>query len=92
MAEKRQYLKEAWETYRTQVINPAADDVQIQETRMAFYAGAGAFFTAVVNSNEEEKVRSDEERQQFLIDLADEISSFVETVDQAAREAEAAEG
>jgi len=37
-------LAEQWATYRERVVPPTAGQLQVQESRRAFYAGAEAFF------------------------------------------------
>jgi hypothetical protein len=39
----RAYINEKWEDYRKRVIPKDAPDVQLVESRRAFYAGAAAF-------------------------------------------------
>lgn len=43
-------LLEEWERYRRQVIPANAGRVQVEETRRAFYGGAGNMFALLTNS------------------------------------------
>ena len=64
-----------WQEYESQVIPRAADDIQRQEMRNAFYAGAGAVMQ--VNFEIGEPSVSEEEGLRMLDRLRDELLGFV---------------
>ncbi len=37
-------IEKAWEEYRARVLPPDAPEIQVSETRLAFYSGAGTMF------------------------------------------------
>ena len=43
-------VEREWESYRREVIPVGAPEVQIQESRRAFYGGARSLLAAIVNS------------------------------------------
>lgn len=49
MVSKPGLIATAWQDYLTRVIHADADEVQKQETRRAFYAGAGSLLKGLMN-------------------------------------------
>lgn len=49
MPDKELLIEQAWLSYRTEVIPAAAPQVQVTESRRAFYAGAQSLFGAIMN-------------------------------------------
>jgi hypothetical protein len=47
---QKKLLANAWQSYATRVLSPQASNNQRIETRRAFYAGAQAFFSAVMEA------------------------------------------
>ena len=41
-------IESGWRSYRHEIISKAASDVQISETRQAFYAGAALLFHSIM--------------------------------------------
>jgi hypothetical protein len=75
----RERVRELWVSYEQQVLPPNCSDVQRQETRRAFYAGAFGLFDAMtVAMSEDEGVSPDDER--VMIDLAAEREVFLANV------------
>lgn len=74
-------LASAWESYLSGVIPFEADDVQVRESRLAFYAGARAFqapLEAAVKLWSENPARF----AQILNDLTNELYAFKALVEQ----------
>lgn len=46
----RRMIEAAWDSYRRMVLPTDASDVQIKETRQAFFAGAATLFHAVLRA------------------------------------------
>lgn len=68
-------MRTAWLGYRREVIPPDAPEVQVTESRRAFYAGAGALFSLllVVLDPGEEPTEHDLDR---VTGLYDELKEF----------------
>lgn len=47
---KRRLIENGWRSYAEHVLPTGASRVQTQETRRAFYAGAGLLFEALTNA------------------------------------------
>lgn len=50
----RTYIEDAWQSYRKAVVPPGASEVQVNETRQAFKAGAAVLFHTVMNALDED--------------------------------------
>jgi len=75
----RQRVRELWVSYEQQVLPPNCSDVQRQETRRSFYAGAFGLFDAVtVAMSDDEGVSPEDER--VLMDLAAEREVYLANV------------
>jgi hypothetical protein len=48
MSHKKKFLETGWNEYRL-LINPAAGEIQVYETKAAFYGGALTLFNALLN-------------------------------------------
>lgn len=44
----KERILETWQSYRKEVIHPAAPPEQVEECRRAFYAGAGGMFAVLI--------------------------------------------
>lgn len=72
---KRQWLREQWETYRL-IIPKQAGEIQLIETKRAFYAGAGAMFDLMTNTTPGPHVQ--QEDLDKLTTIAKELVNFIE--------------
>lgn len=68
-------LSELWQSYADRVLPKHASAIQRQETRRAFYAGAGALFHGVLLGLTEGP-EPQEEDVRALDDLRDELKAF----------------
>ena len=69
-------IEQAWDLYRERVIPPQAGEVQVDESRKAFYAGATALFTSIMaglGSGDEATV----EDLSLLDGVRDELDEYV---------------
>ncbi len=69
-------VRDAWVTFELAVLPADCSDVQRQETRRAFYAGAFVVFDAIAMamSNEDDMTAGDE---RVLVDLAAEREEYL---------------
>jgi hypothetical protein len=67
-----------WESYLREVIPAAAPDVQIQECRRAFYAGAQGMFTAMYHVSTDDI--SEDQGAEHLEELNQELQAFATDV------------
>jgi len=72
------YIEKAWEEYRRMVLPASVSEVQLTETRKAFYAGASILFSLItIHAGTE-----DEEKDvAFLNALSAEVDTFGEELD-----------
>jgi len=73
----RHSLLEGWQSYRREVVPAAASDAQVEECRLAFYAGAHAMLfriIAALKAGEATGVRE-------MRDLDDELHAFAQDMD-----------
>jgi hypothetical protein len=69
-------IKAAWESYAANVLPKDAPEIQRQECRKVFYAGAAALFSSIMNGIPD---RDDEQEAigvVLLLDLQDELDGF----------------
>jgi hypothetical protein len=73
-------IERAWALYRRRVMPVGAQDVQVRETRKAFYAGASVLFTVLVNgvSDSDEPTKGD---MDLMEGLQAEIDEFGQELD-----------
>lgn len=76
-----------WFTYHAQVLPPNVSDVQVRETRKAFYAGAQALYALLMNqlSSEEAGHVGVEKDMQLLSEVDKELKWFCSDVQKGAR-------
>jgi hypothetical protein len=67
-------LKSIWDSYLVQVIPVLAPDVQVTESKRAFYAGAHAAFLLMIATTK----KSDGEATKDIEELNKEIQEFAE--------------
>lgn len=70
-------LGDCWYSYLTCVIPDDAPDIQVEETKRAFYAGAYSALT-MINTLASKNLEKEEEVKRFN-DLVVEINEFVKT-------------
>lgn len=75
----KQHILEHWNTYRTQVVPIDAGVVQVQETKLAFFAGAVAMFHCAISHNPGHG-GDDRSGVQRLQELEKELTAHVEAV------------
>lgn len=71
----RERLREQWESYRDNVLPVGAEEVQINETRLAFYAGAAALWSVVMNMLSPGAEPTDDD-EQAMAEIEQELKSF----------------
>ncbi len=72
-------IKEAFTEYRTKVMHPESGPAQVQETRRAFYAGAGLMMEALMCALSEGPGETEGDLQ-VLRDFTAEIEMFQKDV------------
>lgn len=76
----KNWIERSWQSYRRMVVPADAGDVQINETRQAFFAGASILFTALIHGvSEGPEVQPADE--QLMADLQREIDEFGQQID-----------
>lgn len=76
-------IKDAWRTYQREVIPRNAPAVQHEECRRAFYAGAFALFSLVMDASADPK--SEAEGAAVLDQLSQELQAYAAAMDRLAR-------
>ena len=76
---KRGLIERGWRSYAEHVLPAGASRVQTQETKRAFYAGAGLLFKALTNAVGPDEV-SEAEGVEIMGSVDLEIRSFFEDV------------
>ncbi len=71
---RRNRIQEAWLDFKRKVIPEDAPNIQLQECRRAFYAGAQSSFSVYVSIGDE--VVSEDDGVKILEDLRDELAEF----------------
>lgn len=73
---RTKFIEKEWTTYRLFVMPSDASAVQVDETRKAFYAGAGSLFHTILNFLEEgqEATKDDLEK---MSSIQKELQAFV---------------
>lgn len=78
----KRYIARGWESYRRMVVPADAGEVQINETRQAFYAGASILFTALTSPGMlDPGTEETEADMQTMADLQAEINEFGQVLD-----------
>ena len=73
------YLAPHWEAYQEDVIPVDAPEIQITESRRAFYAGAHALLTAMRAAMDPGEELTDNDKQ-IVREIDEEIEAFVRAV------------
>jgi hypothetical protein len=73
---KRKLIGEGWDGYRTKIIPKNAGQVQVEETRRAFYAGAVVLFQSLMDALDPERETTSEDLMQMQA-IQDEIVEFL---------------
>lgn len=76
-------IARGWERYRQMVVPRDASEVQVKETRQAFYAGASVLFTTLVNALEPGQEATDADLRK-MNDIQAEIDAFGQELDRRA--------
>lgn len=74
------YIENAWNNYRALVVPKDAPDVQINETRQAFYAGAACLFQTIMIVLEPGAEPTDADMQR-MSDIQAELDAFGQEID-----------
>jgi len=74
------YIKQGWDSYYKLVIPPDAPDIQVSETKQAFYAGAAILFQALMRTLDPGEKETDADMQR-MSDLQAEIYEFGQLLD-----------
>ncbi len=76
---RHRYIETAWRRYRDHTVPTLAGDVQVRETRKAFFAGAAILHTLIMENQAASDNVTDDELQAMvakLEDILDEIREF----------------
>ncbi len=76
----KKYIQIGWESYRKLVVPDDAPDVQITETRQAFYAGASILFEGLMHGLDAGNEPTDDDLQR-MDDIQAEINAFGQQLD-----------
>lgn len=77
---QKQYISEAWESYRRLVVPKNAHETQVSETQKAFYGGAAVLFTLLLRGFSEGDEETPEDFQ-LMADVQAEIDAFGQQLD-----------
>ncbi|HEY5566018.1 MAG TPA: hypothetical protein VIM81_02070 [Gammaproteobacteria bacterium] len=78
--DRKRWIERSWQRYLRMVVPADAPDVQVNETRQAFFAGAAILFTALqFGVSEGDEVQPADER--LMADIQAEIDTFGEQID-----------
>lgn len=69
------HIETGWNSYRKMVVSSEASDVQVRETRQAFYAGASILFESLMMVLEPGDEPTDTDMQR-MEDIQSEIDEF----------------
>lgn len=79
-AAKSKPIEEGWSSYREMVIPKDAPEVQINECRQAFFAGAVILMAKIMRSLDPGDEPSDADMQR-MADIQDELDAFGQQID-----------
>lgn len=79
MPKAQKLIERGWNSYAEHVLPSGASAVQKQETRRAFYAGAGLLFEALSNAVGPDDV-SEDAGMDIMQSVDDEIRAFIRDV------------
>ena len=79
MTRQRRLIEQGWRSYAEHVLPKNASAVQKQETRRAFYAGAGLLFEALTNAVGPDDV-SEDAGMDIMASVDTEIRQFLRDV------------
>ncbi len=74
------YIENAWQSYCSMVMPADAGEIQIKETRQAFFAGVAILFQTMMVSLDPGEEPTDRDMQR-LSDLQDELDEFGALID-----------
>jgi hypothetical protein len=77
---ERKLIARSWESYRAMVIPPDASEVQVAETRQAFFAGATMLFTLLLRVLDPGTEETDADMQTMAA-LQAEVNEFGHSLD-----------
>ncbi len=77
---KTKFIESGWREYKQMVVPSTASEVQIHETRQAFYAGATILFHTIMLSLDpgEEPTSDDMQRMEYLQKELDEFGQEID--------------
>lgn len=81
---KKRLIENGWRSYAEHVLPAGSSPVQTQETRRAFYAGAGLLFEALANAVGPDDV-SEDAGVEIMESVSTEIKAFLRDVKQGKR-------
>lgn len=76
----RKYIEEGWKSYRSTVVPSNASDIQLKETRQAFFAGVAILFEVLMMDLDPGKEPTDEDMRR-MDDLHAEIDEYGQSLD-----------
>ncbi len=75
MTNKAQFIKDGWDKYHRIVVPKDAPEIQIKETRQAFYAGAAVLWQSIMVVMSAEAEPTDQDIQ-YMDDIQTELDAF----------------
>lgn len=69
-------VEAGWVSYRLVVLSPAADKVQLEETRLAFFAGAQHLFGSIMTALDDDKEPTDNDLSR-MNQIHEELQTFL---------------
>lgn len=78
-------MSELWEDYLRKVVSPNAGEIQIKETKLAFYAGAGGLLGLIIENldNESEPTEKD---LKLMDSIGRELEDFARMISEGGRQ------
>ena len=76
----RKYIEIGWQSYRKLVVPDDAGEVQVNESRQAFYAGAAVLFEGIIGGLDGGSEATDADIQR-MDDIQAEITAFGQQLD-----------
>lgn len=78
--EPSKYIEQGWQSYRKLLVDSGAGEVQIKETRQAFFAGAAVLFHSIMQGLDPGEEETDNDMQR-MTDIANELTEFGQKLD-----------
>lgn len=74
------YIQQGWESYRKLLVESGTGEVQIKETRQAFFSGAAVLFEVIMRGFDPGPEETENDMQR-MTDVANELHEFGQQLD-----------